>query len=97
MLYSPFDVMFPCDAVATHSAFGSHKMNGILCALHEALSDVIEDLRLTTEITIDGRVYRIERYLGGDLKFLNCALISRLTTVNIVVFIACSLVTDDMI
>lgn len=45
-------------------------------ALKESLSDVIADLRETVdqEITVDGKIYKIELFLGGDLKFLNCVL-----------------------
>lgn len=43
-------------------------------ALEESLADVIADLKETKEILIDEKLYKIELFLGGDLKFLNCVL-----------------------
>jgi len=39
-------------------------------ALYEALQDIITEAKHLTNITIDGINYKIEYYLGGDMKFL---------------------------
>nr|XP_054750436.1 LOW QUALITY PROTEIN: uncharacterized protein LOC129256207 [Lytechinus pictus] len=39
--------------------------------LKVALSDLIEEFDGLSEITIDGKIVSVEKYLGGDLKFLN--------------------------
>ena len=35
-----------------------------------ALTEVIDELKLLKEIVVDGIEYKIEFWLGGDLKFL---------------------------
>lgn len=40
-------------------------------SIRKALKNLIEESNLLTSVEINGQVIQVEKFLGGDLKFLN--------------------------
>jgi hypothetical protein len=63
-----------CNTASGNYSLGIFEMNENYDELKEALREIIENLKIYKEATINNLKYEIEWFLGGDMKFISTVL-----------------------